>query len=157
MHSTTSPDWRQGRPIEILLVEDNPGDVLLMREALEDGKIRNELHVAVDGLQAMAFLRGEGEFAGAPRPDVVLLDLNLPRKHGREVLAEIRADSNLAGLAVVIVTGSRAEEDILRAYNPGVNCFIVKPLNLAQLMNVVSSLEHLWITIMTASDSSPPA
>lgn len=141
----------QSRAVEILLVEDNPGDVLLTREALAEGKVRNHLHVAADGVQAMAFLRREGEFDGAPRPDIILLDLNLPRKAGREVLAEIREDPQFAALPVAIITSSPAEEQVLAAYNTGVNCYINKPIDLAQFMKLVRSIEDFWVTITTTS------
>src|SRR4051794_24701063 len=119
----------QGRPVEILLVDDSPGDVRLTREALREGKIRNNLSVVTDGVEALAFLRREGRYAGAPRPDVILLDLNLPRKDGREVLAEIKADDRLRRIPVVILTTSADERDILRAYELHANCYITKPVD----------------------------
>jgi len=137
-----------GRPIEILLVEDNPGDVRLTQEALNDNKMRNRLHVVVDGVEAMAFLRREGKYADAPRPDLVLLDLNLPKKDGREVLAEIKVDESLKRVPVVILTTSQAEEDILKAYELNANCYITKPVDLDQFLKVVRSIENFWLTIV---------
>jgi len=140
---------RVSRPIEILLVEDSPGDVRLTKEALREGKVLNTLHVAEDGVQAMEFLRREGKFAQTPRPDVILLDLNLPRKDGREVLAEIKSDENLKRIPVVILTISQAEEDILKTYNLGANCYINKPVDLEQFTKVVKSIDNFWFTIVT--------
>jgi chemotaxis family two-component system response regulator Rcp1 len=137
-----------GKPIEILLVEDNPGDVRLTVEALKDAKVHNNLHVAEDGVEAMAFLRREGKYAGVPRPDLILLDLNLPKKDGREVLAEIKEDPDLRRIPVVILTVSRAEEDILRSYDLHANCYITKPVNLDQFLKVVKSIEDFWFTIV---------
>lgn len=138
----------QGRPIEILLVEDNPGDVDLTREALQNGKLANHLYAVEDGEKAMAFLRREGEYASMPRPDLILLDLNLPRKDGREVLAEIKADPDLKRIPVVILTTSKADEDVLRSYNLHANCYVTKPIDLAQFMKVVKSIEDFWLTIV---------
>lgn len=138
-----------GRPIEILLVEDNPGDVRLTIEALRDGKVRNNLHVAKDGVEAMAFLRREREHASAVRPDLVLLDLNLPRKDGREVLAEIKVDPELKTIPVVVLTTSRAEQDVLQSYQLQANCYISKPVDLEQFITVVRSIEEFWLTIVT--------
>ncbi|HEU5330489.1 MAG TPA: response regulator [Thermomicrobiales bacterium] len=138
-----------GRPIEILLVEDSPGDVRLTKEALREGKIRNHLSVASDGELALAFLRREGRYADAPRPDVILLDLNLPRKDGREVLTEIKADPQLRRIPVVVLTTSSNEEDIVRAYDLHANCFITKPVNLDQFISVVQSIESFWLTTVT--------
>jgi two-component system, chemotaxis family, response regulator Rcp1 len=138
----------QGRPVEILLVEDNPGDVRLTREALAEGKVRNNLYVAVDGVKALEFLRREGEYAGAVRPDLVLLDLNLPRKDGREVLAEIKADPALRYIPVVILTSSEAESDIARAYDLHANCYVTKPVDLDQFIHVVRSIEDFWFSIV---------
>ncbi len=137
-----------GKPVDILLVEDTPGDVDLTREALENSKIRNTLNVAVDGEEAMAFLRGTGKHAGAPRPDLILLDLNLPKKDGREVLAEIKADEDLKRIPVVILTTSQAEEDIFRSYNLHANCYITKPIDLHQFLHVVKAIENFWLTIV---------
>ena len=138
-----------GRPIEILLVEDNPGDVRLTMEALRDAKVRNNLHVAKDGIEAMAFLRHEGQYASAIRPDLVLLDLNLPRKDGREVLAEIKADPELKTIPVVVLTTSRSEQDVLQSYQLQANCYISKPVDLEQFITVVRSIEDFWLTIVT--------
>jgi chemotaxis family two-component system response regulator Rcp1 len=137
-----------GDPIEILLVEDNPGDVRLTVEALKDAKVHNNLHVAEDGVEAMVFLRREGKYADAPRPDLILLDLNLPKKDGREVLAEIKGDPDLRRIPVVILTISQDEEDILRSYNLHANCYITKPVNLSQFLKVVKSVEEFWFTIV---------
>ncbi len=137
-----------GRPIEILLVEDNPGDVRLTQEALKEGKVRNKLHVVEDGVEALAFLRQEGEYAESPRPDLILLDLNLPRKNGREVLAEIKEHPNLRRIPVVILTVSQAEEDVLRTYDLHANCYVTKPVDLEQFIKVVASIEDFWLTIV---------
>jgi CheY-like chemotaxis protein len=137
-----------GRPVEILLVEDNPGDVRLTQEAFKEGKVRNNLHVAVDGVEAMAFLRREGKYADAVRPDIILLDLNLPKKDGREVLAEIKGDLELKRIPVVVLTTSEAEQDILRAYGLHANCYITKPVDLDQFMSVIQSIEDFWLTVV---------
>jgi len=136
------------RPIVILLVEDNPGDARLTREGLSNSKVRNQLHVARDGDEALAFLRHEGTFADAPTPDLVLLDLNLPRRDGREVLQEIKQDEALKHIPVVILTSSQAEEDILRTYRLHANCFITKPVDLEQLTKVVQGIEQFWFTLV---------
>jgi chemotaxis family two-component system response regulator Rcp1 len=136
------------RPIEILLVEDNPGDARLTREALAMSKIHNNLHHARDGEEALRFLKREGGFAEAPRPDLILLDLNLPKRDGREVLDDIKRDPDLMHVPVVILTTSQAEEDILRAYRLHANCFISKPVDLEQFINVVRSIEQFWFTIV---------
>jgi len=135
-------------PVEILLVEDNPGDARLAMEALKDAKVRNKLHWVKDGVEAMAFLRREGEHSSAPRPDLVLLDLNLPRKDGREALAEIKSDEDLRRIPVVILTISDDEQDILRSYDTHANCYITKPLDLDQFMRVVKSIEDFWLQIV---------
>jgi two-component system, chemotaxis family, response regulator Rcp1 len=132
---------------DILLVEDNPGDVRLAYEALNECKFLNKLYRVEDGMEAMAFLRQEGKYADAPRPDLVLLDLNLPRKDGREVLAEIKTDENLRRIPVVILTVSRAEDDILNSYNLHANCYISKPFEMEQFMQVVKSIESFWFAI----------
>ena len=137
-----------GKPVEILLVEDNAGDVDLALEALADSKIRNTVHVVGDGEEAMAFLHRTGKHTTAPRPDIILLDLNLPKKDGREVLAEIKADDNLKRIPVVILTTSQAEEDILRSYNLHCNCYITKPIDLHQFIRVVKAIEDFWLTIV---------
>jgi chemotaxis family two-component system response regulator Rcp1 len=136
------------RPIEILLVEDNPGDARLTREALATSKIHNNLHHARDGEEAIRFLKREGTFAEAPRPDLILLDLNLPKRDGREVLDDIKKDPQLMHVPVVILTTSQAEEDILRAYRLHANCFISKPVDLEQFIKVVRSIEQFWFTIV---------
>lgn len=136
------------KPTEILLVEDNPGDVDLAREALENSKIDNLLHAVGNGEEAMDFLRRKGKYTNAPRPDLVLLDLNLPSKDGREVLAEIKLDEDLKRIPVVILTSSRDEEDILKAYNLHANCYITKPMDLNQFVKVVKSIEDCWFTIV---------
>ncbi len=137
-----------GRAAEFLLVEDNPGDVRLTCEALTESKVKNNLSVVGDGLEAMAFLRREGKYAAAPRPDVILLDLNLPKKNGLEVLEEIKADSSLKRIPVVIVTSSEAEQDILKTYDLHVNCYVNKPVDLEQFIKVVQSIETFWLTIV---------
>ena len=133
--------------IKVLLVEDNPGDVRLTREALSDAKVAHRLTVARDGLEALAALRREGRFANAPRPDIILLDLNLPRKDGRAVLAEIKKDPDLRRIPVVVLTTSKAEEDVLRSYDLHANCYIPKPLDLEQFITVVKSIEDFWFTV----------
>ena len=135
-------------PIEILLVEDNSGDARLAMEALKDAKVRNNLRWVQDGVEALAFLRREGEHSTAPRPDLVLLDLNLPKKDGREVLADIKGDDNLKRIPVVILTISATEDDIMTSYNLHANCYITKPLGLDQFMKVVKSIESFWLTIV---------
>jgi chemotaxis family two-component system response regulator Rcp1 len=137
-----------GDMVDILLVEDNEGDARLAKEAMRDSKIRNILHHVADGEEAMAFLRKEGKHAEAPRPDLILLDLNLPKKDGRQVLAEIKADEDLKRIPVVILTVSGAEEDILKAYNLHANCYITKPIDLGQFIKVVRSVEDFWLTIV---------
>jgi len=135
-------------PIEILLVEDNPGDVRLTIEALKEGKISNQINVAVDGMDAMAFLRREGKYANAPKPDLILLDLNLPKKNGREVLAEIKVDPRLKCIPVVILTSSQAEKDIVMTYNLHANCYIKKPVDFDQFIDVVKSIENFWFNVV---------
>jgi two-component system, chemotaxis family, response regulator Rcp1 len=134
--------------IQILLVEDSPSDVELTIEAMREAKVANELHVVIDGVEAMAFLRKEGAYAAACRPDLVLLDLNLPRKDGKEVLAEMRADSILRSIPVAVLTTSKAESDILRSYELGANCFITKPVHLPELIEVIHAIEDFWLTIV---------
>jgi CheY-like chemotaxis protein len=136
------------RPIEILLVEDNPADVRLTREALMEQKLFTNLSVVGDGVEAMEFLHREGQFAKAPRPDLILLDLNLPRKDGREVLKEIKADLALRSIPVVVLTISKAEEDVMKAYSLQANCFISKPVDLSQFLHVVQSIKEFWLTIV---------
>ena len=137
------------RPTEILLVEDNPGDARLTREALREGKIRNTLHHARDGVEAMAFLKREGPFAGAPLPDLVLLDLNLPRKDGRQVLSEMKQDARLRSIPVVVLTTSEAEQDILESYKLHANCYITKPVDLDKFITIVRAIESFWLSIVT--------
>ncbi len=141
-------DQSNGSLVEILLVEDNPGDVRLTQEAMKEGKMRNNLSVARDGVEAMAFLRQEGEFKDVPRPDVVLLDLNLPKKDGREVLAEIKADPELRRIPVVVLTSSKADEDIASSYDSHANCYVTKPGDLEQFMEVIRSVEGFWVQIV---------
>jgi CheY-like chemotaxis protein len=136
------------RPIEILMVEDNPGDVRLTVEALKEAKVRNNLHTVEDGVEALAFLRREGRYTEVPRPDLVLLDLNLPKMNGREVLAEIKEDPDLRRIPVVILTISQAEQDIVKSYNLHANCYITKPVDLDQFLEVVKSIENFWLTIV---------
>jgi two-component system, chemotaxis family, response regulator Rcp1 len=136
------------KAIDILLVEDNSGDVRLAQEALKESKVRNRLFVVEDGVEAMAFLRQEGKYASAVRPDLILLDLNLPRKSGREVLAEIKRDESLKLIPVVVLTVSRAEEDIVKCYSDHANCYITKPLDFNQFMEVTRSIEEFWLTIV---------
>lgn len=134
--------------INILLVEDNPGDVRLTQIALRDSKIRNSLSVVMDGIEALEFLRREGKFADAEIPDIILLDLNLPRKNGREVLEEIKADDELKRIPVVVLTTSDDEKDILATYNLHANCYITKPVDLARFIEIVKSIEYFWLTIV---------
>jgi len=140
-----------GVPIEILLVEDNPGDARLTREALRDAKVRNRLHVAADGVDALAFLRREGKHAAVPKPDLILLDLNLPKKDGREVLDEIKRDDGLRHIPVVILTTSQAERDIAESYRLRANAYVTKPVDLEQFLKVVRSIEHFWLEIVKLS------
>jgi CheY-like chemotaxis protein len=136
-------------PMEILLVEDNPGDVRLTKEALKEGKVYSNLHAVKDGVEAMEFLRREGRFRGVPRPDIILLDLNLPRKDGREVLQEIKSDHDLKRIPVVVLTTSKAEEDVLRTYNLHANCYVTKPVDLEKFMVVVKTIDSFWLTVVT--------
>lgn len=137
------------KPLDILLVEDNPADVRLTQEAFRDGKIRNNLMAVKDGVEALEFLRRRGRYADAVRPDLILLDLNLPRKDGREVLAEIKSDPALRRIPVVVLTTSRAEMDIVKSYNLHANCYIVKPVDLDQFVGVVKSIDNFWLTAVT--------
>lgn len=136
------------RPIEMLLIEDNPGDARLAIEALKDAKVHNNLHWVQDGVEAMDFLRRKGNYSDAPRPDVILLDLNLPKKDGREVLADVKADEDLRRIPVVILTISDAEEDVIKTYNLHANCYIRKPIDLDQFVAVVKAIEDFWLTIV---------
>jgi chemotaxis family two-component system response regulator Rcp1 len=137
------------RPIEILMVEDNPGDVRLTREALKDSKILNQLHVVEDGVAAMDFLHRRPPYESVQRPDLVLLDLNLPRMDGREVLAAIKSDPLLKLIPVVVLTTSKAEEDVLRAYHLAANCYVTKPVDLHQFNRIVQAIENFWLSIVT--------
>ncbi len=137
------------RPINILLVEDSPTDVLITREALESAKVINNLQVAEDGVEALAILRRQGKHAGSPRPDLILLDLNLPRKDGREVLQEIKNDEKLKAIPVVVLTTSKAEEDVSKAYGHHANCYITKPVDFTEFASVVKSIERFWFAVVT--------
>ena len=137
-----------GRPVEFVLAEDNPGDVRLTKEALRDSKVLNNLNVVQDGVEALAFLHREGKYADAPRPDVVLLDLNLPKKDGRQVLEVIKSDPALKRIPVVIITSSEAEQDIMRTYDLHANCYVAKPVDLDQFIKVIQSIENFWLTIV---------
>lgn len=139
---------KMGRPVQILLVEDNPGDIRLTKETLRDAKVMVNLHVVGDGVEAMAFLRKESKHANAPRPDLVLLDLNLPKKDGREVLAEMKQAPYLKRIPVVILTISNGEEDILKTYNLHANAYVTKPLNLEQFAKIVKAIEDFWFTVV---------
>jgi len=134
--------------IDVLLVEDDPGDVLLIREAFEDNKVRNRLHVVADGVEALTFLRREGEHADAPQPDLVLLDLNLPRKDGREVLAEVKGDDALQHIPVVVLTTSKAEEDVLRSYKLHANAYVTKPVDFDRFIDVVRQIDEFFVTVV---------
>jgi two-component system response regulator len=136
------------RQIQILMMDDNPDDVDLTREALQDAKVKCDLQAVADGVEGLAFLRRQGRYARAQRPDLILLDLNMPRKDGREVLAEIKADADLRRIPVVVLTTSTAEEDIFRAYNNHVNCYITKPVDFVQFIKVVKSIEDFWFTVV---------
>ena len=138
----------QVKLIDILLVEDNPGDVRLTQEVLKEAKVKNELHVVYDGVEALAFLRHEGKYKDSVRPDLILLDLNLPKKTGHEVLMEIKSDDNLKRIPVVVLTVSKDEEDILKSYNLYANCFTTKAADLNQFLNVVKAIEDFWLTIV---------
>jgi chemotaxis family two-component system response regulator Rcp1 len=138
----------EARLIEILLVEDNPGDVRLTQEALDEAKMNNHLHVAVDGVQALRFLRREEEHAEAPRPDLILLDLNLPKKSGREVLEEVKADPDLRRIPVVVLTTSEAEQDILRSYELHANAYVKKPVDFSSFIDVVRAIENFWFSVV---------
>jgi two-component system, chemotaxis family, response regulator Rcp1 len=137
------------RPVEILLVEDNPGDVRLTLEALKDGKVLNNLNVVGDGVEALAYLHKEGNYASAVTPDIILLDINLPRKNGREILAEIKVDERLKRIPVVVLSTSRAEEDIIKSYNLHANCYISKPIDIHQFVKVVQAIDYFWFNIVT--------
>ena len=136
-------------PIEILLVEDNPGDERLTREALKEGKVYHKLHWAKDGVEAMEFLQQKGKYKDSPRPDIILLDLNLPKRDGREVLHDIKNDADLKRIPVVVLTTSKAEEDVLRTYNLHANCYVTKPVDLEKFIVVVKSIDAFWLTVVT--------
>ncbi len=144
----TAPPPPNAKSIDVLLVEDDPGDTLMIREAFEDNKVRNELSSVTDGVQALEFLRREGDHAGAPRPDLILLDLNLPRKDGREVLAEIKADDDLRTIPVVILTTSQAEEDVLRSYELHANAYVTKPVDFERFIEVVRQIDNFFVTVV---------
>lgn len=137
------------RSIEILLVEDNPGDARLTIEAMREAKLSNRLHIVEDGVEAMQFLRREGRFGDAPRPDLILLDLNLPKKDGREVLAEIKSEPSLKRIPVVVLTTSRAEEDVLRTYDLHANCYVTKPVDIEQFIKIVKQIDEFWFKLVT--------
>lgn len=145
-----------GGAVEILLVEDNPGDVRLTMEALKDCKVHNTIHVAVDGVEAMDFLHKRGKFSGSRRPDLILLDLNLPRKDGREVLAEIKQNPELKSIPVVILTTSKADQDILQSYNLNANCYITKPVDFDQFVGVVRQIDEFWLTVVKLPPNPTP-
>lgn len=136
------------RQVEILLVEDNPGDVRLTQEAFSEGRLRNNLSVVEDGVEAMAFLRQEDKYAMAPRPDIILLDLNLPKKDGREVLAELKRDPHLKRIPVIVLTTSRDEQDVLRVYDLHANCYVTKPVVLDEFIAVVKDIEDFWLMLV---------
>ena len=146
--STYRASFTTSKPIEILLVEDNPGDVRLTVEVLKEGKMLNRLSIVQDGVEALAFLRREGQYANVVRPDLIMLDLNLPKKDGREVLAEIKADKKLRVIPVVVLTTSQAEQDILKSYNLHANCYVIKPVDLEQFIMVLKLIEDFWLTIV---------
>ncbi len=145
---------KQSKEIEILLVEDSPADILITREAFQDARLTNTLHVVEDGVKAMEFLRREGIYASAPRPDLILLDLNLPRKNGREVLAEIKATAEFKSIPIVVLTTSNADEDILKAYNLHANCYVIKPVGFDNFFKAVQSIESFWFSIVTLPPES---
>ena len=142
------------QPIEILMAEDNPGDARLAKEALSEGKVINNLHVVADGVEALAFLNKEAPYENAVRPDIILLDLNMPRMDGRELLANIKADPVFKRIPVVILTTSKAEEDIVRSYDLHANCYITKPVDLDQFITVVKAIEDFWFTVVKLPDGS---
>lgn len=143
------------KPIEILLIEDNPGDIDLAREALEDSKVLNRVQAVMDGEEAMAYLYRQGRYTDTVRPDLIILDLNLPKKNGREVLAEIKSDDILKRIPVVILTTSREEEDILRTYDLHANCYITKPFDLDQFLGVIKSIKEFWLTVVKLPSNVP--
>ena len=138
--------------VEILLVDDNPGDAMLTQEAFKDGKVKNNLHIVYDGVEATDFLFKRNKYANAPRPDLIILDLNLPKKNGKEVLAEIKTDDSLKKIPVIILTISKAEEDIVKSYELHANCFLTKPIDLNKFFDVVRSIEDFWLTLVKLPD-----
>lgn len=151
MSSDAHPGWHGvniDKPVEILLAEDNPGDVMLTRKALEQGKLANNLHVTTDGVDALEFLRQDGEYEDAPRPDLILLDLNMPRKDGQEVLKELRADDELRRIPVVVLTSSESEEDIVRSYELNANAYLTKPVDFDGFVEIVNRLENFWFQVV---------
>jgi CheY-like chemotaxis protein len=146
--------YSQAKPIEILLVEDSPLDIKLTQEALIEGKVKNNLHIVMDGEDAMDFLHKTGKYHAAPRPDIILLDLNLPRKDGREVLAEMKSDPDLRRIPVVILTTSRAEEDIIKTYDLHVNCYVTKPVDMNQFLDAIKSISNFWLTVVALPPDS---
>ena len=147
---------RSAPPVEILLVEDNPGDERLTREALKEGKVYSNLHWVKDGVEALEFLRKQGKYAGKPRPDIILLDLNLPKKDGREVLQEIKNDDSLKRIPVVILTTSKAEEDILRSYDLHANAYVTKPVDFTRFIEVVRQIDEFFVTVVKLPGHIPP-
>jgi len=145
-------NFERGKPIEILLVEDSPGEARLVQENMKDAKVRNNLNIVVDGVEAMAYLRKEGEYKNVVTPDMVLLDLNLPRKDGREVLAEMKADEKLKRIPVVVLTISQAEEDVFKSYNLHANAYVTKPVDLKQFMLAVKAIEGFWLSVVKLPD-----
>jgi CheY-like chemotaxis protein len=150
----STPHLKPGREVSILLVEDNPGDVRLTIEALKEGKVNTRLSVVSNGFDAMEFLRLKGRYLNAPRPDLILLDLNLPKKNGSEVLAEIKSDPTLRRIPIVVLTTSDAEQDVLRSYDLNANCYISKPVDLDQFLNVVRSINDFWLTVVRLPSDS---
>ncbi|HWA86447.1 MAG TPA: response regulator [Opitutus sp.] len=143
----------RNKPITILMAEDNPTDVMLTKEALEHAKLLNTLHIVEDGIEALDFLNRRGKYAKAPRPDLILLDLNMPRKNGQEVLAEIKDDPKLKHIPVVVLTTSKAEEDVVKAYGLYANCYVIKPVDFDVFAEVVRSIERFWFTVVTLPNS----
>jgi CheY-like chemotaxis protein len=142
------------RPVEILLIEDSPSDAALTIEAIQAGKISNNLNRVADGVEAMAYLRQQGEFAKLPRPDLIMLDLNLPKKDGREVLRELKNDPSLKRIPIIVLTTSRADKDVLQSYELNANCYITKPVDFEQFIDVVKSIEHFWLSVVTLPPSA---
>jgi two-component system, chemotaxis family, response regulator Rcp1 len=137
-----------GQRVQILMIEDNPGDVVLAKQGLKAAKVANEIHVAVDGIEGLRFLRKEGEYANVPQPDLIFLDLNLPRMDGRQVLAEIKGDPSLKHIPVVVLTSSEASQDVAKAYDLHANCYVTKPVGLQALTEVVRSIDNFWLSVV---------